>query len=730
MRRALWCLVAVLFACDLQGQSLQQGLPFFTCTNARDFDAGNQTWHFMQDARGVIYVGNTLGVFEYDGASWRRIEGSGRNIVRSLDRDEKGRIFVGSSADFGYLRPDSIGVNRYVSLLEFVPEEDRAFNDIWTVHATPEGVYLLARERLFRLNEDGEGWSVRAWTPNVRFLYGFWFNGVYYLHQEGHGLSRLSGDTIEPIPGGEEFAEERAQVMLPIADEPNQFLLGTFNRGLFRFDGVAFRPFPTDADAFFRETTLYKGAVLRDGSYALTTLSGGVVILGPQGNVLQYLHSDIGFPTDNALAIFVDRSGVLWVAPRGAVCQVEVSSPLTRFDATLGLAADITDILRHDGVLYLTTQEGVQYLDETSRRLRPVSGFAGGVPQSWDLFSIHGELLVSHGTGIYRIIGDRAELVIPNVQFALAPTGFHLSALDKDRVFVGTFDGLALLRRDESGAWVVEASGIAGSQVLSLEEPEPGLLWIATGNAGIFRIRYENGPVDDWVVDQFGPESGLVPGPTTVYSAGEKLMFAHREGLLRFEDGRFVPDSTFAPLTTDDRSIPFIDEDYRGNVWVSIGRETAVFRPGPSGELEIDRQAFQRFSGDPVSVIYPEEDGIVWFGTDQALIRYDPGMSTSYESNFSALIRRVSSRTGRTVFGGEGAVNANIPYVENSLRFEYAGPTYENPAANEYQSFLEGFDEAWSDWTDEVRRDYTNLSPGNYTFHVRARNVYDHIGDE
>jgi serine phosphatase RsbU (regulator of sigma subunit) len=43
-----------------------------------------------------------------------------------------------------------------------------------------------------------------------------------------------------------------------------------------------------------------------------------------------------------------------------------------------------------------------------------------------------------------------------------------------------------------------------------------------------------------------------------------------------------------------------------------------------------------------------------------------------------------------------------------------------------FQYFLEDLDEVWSEWTTEHKKDYTNLSAGNYQFHVRAKNVYGH----
>jgi two-component system sensor histidine kinase ChiS len=37
---------------------------------------------------------------------------------------------------------------------------------------------------------------------------------------------------------------------------------------------------------------------------------------------------------------------------------------------------------------------------------------------------------------------------------------------------------------------------------------------------------------------------------------------------------------------------------------------------------------------------------------------------------------------------------------------------------------LAGYDDKWSAWSQTPSKEYTNLPPGKYTFHVKARNLY------
>ena len=166
------------------------GRPFLNCIGSRDYKATSQNWVFAEDNRGLIYVGNNLGVLEYDGSSWRLIETINRSVVRAMTKDDQGRLYIGSTGEIGYLAPDARGQLQYVSLLEHVPQKDRDFNDVWTAHATPQGIYFQSREILFRL------------TPPCRPREQHWLEGPE-LEAEGPLPVRLLDRRrlLRPPPG-------------------------------------------------------------------------------------------------------------------------------------------------------------------------------------------------------------------------------------------------------------------------------------------------------------------------------------------------------------------------------------------------------------------------------------------------------------------------------------------------------------------------------------------------
>jgi signal transduction histidine kinase/ligand-binding sensor domain-containing protein len=715
------------------------GRPFFTCYSPKEYGGAGQSWTFAQDDRGVMYVGNNLGLLEYDGATWRMIP-AGNFVVRSLAKDGQGRLYIGSTGEFGYLAADATGQMHYVSLLKEVKPEDRTFNDVWTTNVTPDGIYFQAREILIRLtpSTSGERWTVRTWKPTGRFLYGFFVRGAYYVHQQGVGLQRMVHDELQTIAGSEPFAEERAQVLLPYGD--TDLLFGTFNHGLYRYDGRSFTPFTTEIDDLLKSQTLYKGITLPDGTLGLSTISGGAFILDPRsGRALRRLNLAIGLPADNGLAIFADRAGTLWLALEGAICQVETPSPLTRFDIRSNLSGSVADIVRHKGTLYVATGVGVFYLDPATSLFKQVTGFRAGNSQAVGLATNGDALMVGYGSGLHQVEGGVATLIKPNVGASFSAGALRFSAMDPRRLWVALEDGFASLRLDERGHWEDEGRvpGITAT-VGSLVESSPTELWLGTAGQGVIRVRFDGAPLQRPTVTRFGTADGVpTEAQTLVFKGpGGDAVVVTKRGVVRFDASRnrFVPDERWAAVSVGGtQDAAYLVEDRLGNVWANFGKETGVFRRQSDGSYRADKTALLRFADLAVAKIYPEQDGVVWFGRDDGLVRYDPSIAKDYAVPYRTLIRRVMVGESRAVYGGgsSGRVSPlDLGPGDNTLRFEYASTSYDDPRTTEYQSILEGFNEHWSAWSPDVKRDYTNLPPGRFVFRVKARNLYMNEGAE
>ena len=369
--------------------------------------------------------------------------------------------------------------------------------------------------------------------------------------------------------------------------------------------------------------------------------------------------------------------------------------------------------------------------------------------QTWWLVSVDdptgrtpSQLLVATGVGVYRIDGHRAVAIREAFDGSFQASVLYRSKRNPNRVFVGLFDGLASLRLDR-GTWVFEGRvGGIGDEIRTIQEDADGRLWLGTAAHGAFRVTFwppaggaQDGALPlDPRVERFGAASGLPATGIEVASVAGTPLFVSSDTIFRFDQAtsRFTPDNTFKVVSVDPTGYGgFVREDARGDVWITFGREWAVERRQPDGSYKVEKQPFLRFAGLQCVAHYADADGVAWFGGRDGLVRYDPHVRRDYAGDFSALIRRVVVN-GASVPPAAPTAGAapRFKYDRNMLRFEFAAPSFDDESANQFQYYLDGLDKDWSDWDRETNRDFTHLPPGDYRFHVRARNVYGHIGRE
>ncbi|MCI0694461.1 ATP-binding protein [candidate division KSB1 bacterium] len=723
---------------DAERSRHEAGMPFVRNYSPKEYGASAQNWAITQDTRGVLYFGNGSGVLEYDGVSWRLIALPNQSSVFSLAIDDSGSVYVGGYADFGYLAPDSIGNMQFISLLNHVPQEDRQFNEVWETCVTSHGVYFRTDQRLFCWSNH----QLRVWKSSTSFHAAFVVREILYIQQWGVGLMQMTGASLQLIRGGEEFSDERIDVILPYDEE--KILIGLRISGLFLYHGAGLQPFQTAAAAFLRENQLYHGAVLPNSdptgvAFALATERGGVAIIDRQGNVVQLLNKAAGLRDNTVNFVFFDRHGAAVLALERGIARAEIFSPLSRYGEQSGLKGFVMSILRHEGILYVATSLGVFYLQSPfemfplQNEFQPVAGIA---TQCWALLAMGEALLVASNDGIYRIENRKAALIKKSTQGDFAALCLHRSRQDTNRVYVGLTDGLAALRYNPvTKNWIDEGRLAAIHETIwTIAESDDGRLWLGSESQGVLRVDFTVRK-DSPQIERFDSRNGLPSGWIGVYPIADKTIFTSMQGVYRFHEAaqRFLPDSSFGVYNA--RAVGVVVEDKQENIWFdAAGLNCAQRRAG--GAFALLRTPFLKIPKFEINAIYPEEGGVAWLGGDEGLVRYDANIQKNYAVDYPALIRCVASlqRDETVIFAGafrnQNRAAPTLAYADNTLRFEFAAPNFAAESKNQFQFYLKGFDQGWSAWSRESKKDYTNLPEGNYRFHARARDVYQHESRE
>ncbi|MCS7004019.1 MAG: SpoIIE family protein phosphatase [Cytophagales bacterium] len=749
MKKAqLWVLCA--FIIFKKGFTQELGRPFLDNYHPREYLAHSKNYAIVQDRRGVLYIGNTNGILEFDGTTWNMIPVNNNEVtVRSLAIDENDNIFVGAKGEIGYLSPTANGKMKYVSLLDKLPPEEQKFEDVWTTHATPQGVFFLTDNSLFKLHE-GKIQIFKPHATNNYFFLSFWINNRLYVHERGQGLMQLNHDVFEPLPGCESLKNERLYVLLPYDD--HNLLVGLAGKPLYIYNvfNAKLEPFENDANEFLIEHSIYCGIRLHNGNFAFGTTRGGAIIIDPRGKLVKTITSEDFLQDQNVTYLFEDAQYDIWLALGQGISRAEINSPWQQWDRASGLIGTVYSILRHQDVLYATTSQGLFYL--SYNKFFPIADIQG---QTWDLLSFKDNnkssvLLVANQYGLYEVKDGKASLV----RSSRAVFKLYHDFFEPDVVYLGTRDGLAKIRRHQS-RW--EDEGVIKnvlSTVHTIVSEDDGTMWLGNWYEGVARLtRKLDGKKTIYEKQFYDTAAGLpTPNRMQIYLHKGKPIFATKKGIFKFDESqqRFFPDTTFGKIFSDGKHDIFrISYDINGNIWISgfnsMSGTTGILTETPRGYYFYPTP-FYRLPSMEIEYIYNEPNGMTWFGGSEGIFRYNGNLRKDYDASFNVLIRQVVLNNDSVIFYGNfyketkenGVVNRSISlvqtpemipqlsYDDNNITFYYTAPYFEGETGTLYSYLIESNQEAgsWSAWTHDIKKEYTNLYEGTYTFKVKARNIY------
>jgi diguanylate cyclase (GGDEF)-like protein len=110
----------------------------------------------------------------------------------------------------------------------------------------------------------------------------------------------------------------------------------------------------------------------------------------------------------------------------------------------------------------------------------------------------------------------------------------------------------------------------------------------------------------------------------------------------------------------------------------------------------------------------------MWFCGDGGAYRYEAKAPTPAFAQPAPLLRHIA--------GEHGSTASTLPFAFRRLRIEFAPVSY-RPGTT-YQYRLDPVDATWSAWTPETFVDFTNLTEGSYTLHVRAQGAGGMVSPE
>lgn len=723
-------LLIVLFPVFAVAQTLnEKGVLNIRNYSPQEYGAHAQNLCIVQDKRGVMYFGNNSGVLEYDGTYWNLIDISSGKSVTSLGVDSTGKVYVGADEEIGYLAPSGNGKLTYHSFLPLLPEYVNELGRIVGIYADREGVYFVTKR--FILLWNGKEFITTEVPEQIHtsFLAG----DQLYISQKSVGISVYENGKLRLLPGSEFLSENN---VYDISVFRGNLIVTTSDKGIFFYNGGVIRRAPAEVNNVYNAVNVF------NTYYVIGLYGDGLSVFNKNFELEFSIGLSNGLEEGTISDVYVDKENNVWLALGRGIAKIELVSPISLHNFNTGLKGTVQDAIRSGNTLYVSTSNGVFYLDKNesgNRKFKQVPNLSIDCYGMCN-FILDGDtiLLASGVDGVYEIKRD----LKPHKIVEGAPWLVQQSKTYRNRVIVGEYGALSsFVRKDR--AW--EAEGIVkgiDADINNFFEEKNGTLWLGTTDRGVIRTTTKIFKDEDTQVEYFDSLSGLPDGPVVIAPGiNGELYFGTDNGVYRFDEGKnhFYPDPKYTIESETGKSgIHRLAMDKKGQLWVSV-----FYDEGKSYDIMYHRNnnwyktPFLRYNSEIVQSIFHESDGITWLGSAAGLIRYDQEFQKIYDSPYSVSIRKVIA-SNRPIFegaffSGDSALidqqpedaDVSLRFSQNNITFEFSALTYFDEKGTLYSYLLEGQSEEWSDWSPTGRAIFTNIHEGSYLFRVKAKNIYN-----
>jgi len=671
---------------------LEEGLVRFDGVRFTHFHKGN-TEEFTYDdvialfvdRAGALWIGTDGGgLLSFKDGRFSKLttkDGLAHDVVNAIVEDKHGRLWVGTNNGLSELQ-----------------------NGRFKTYTTTAG---LSNNAVLALAEDR--------------------GGNLWIGTDGGGLNRFKAEKFTVYTTKEGLANDMVRTIYE--DKAGQLWIGT-NSGLQCWREGKFTLYTTKdglAHDFVR-------AIREDraGSLWIGTFGGGLNRF--REGKFSTFSAKHGLSNDFVKALYEDQEGSLWIGNYGGGLNRLRDGKFTNYSTIDGLSNNMVWTILGDraGNLWFGTDNGLNRFKDGQFKLYPVKARSGpqvvtalyenrATPQGGIWIGIK-------GSGLYRW---RDETLTHYTTAQGLSNNFVRAIIDDRRgnLWIGTDRGLNLFKNGKFQVYTTN-DGLSSNEVRYLFEDKAGALWIGTRAGGLNRFQDEKFTI---YTTKDGLSSDLIrpiyedENPAT---GGTLWIGTNGGGLNRFKDGKFTRYSTKTGLF-DDVIFEIID-DGRGNLWMSCNKgifcvskqELNYFAEGKIKTItssvygKADGMRTNECNGAAQPAGWKTRDGKLWFPTIAGVAMIDPKEIKTNTLPPPVVIEQILA-DHRPLPAQQ---NLKLPPGIKTLEFHYTGLSLLAPPRVRFRYKLDGFDEEWAEAGSRRVAFYTNIPPGDYTFHVMACN--------
>jgi ligand-binding sensor domain-containing protein len=668
-----------------------------------------------QTSDGYMWIATGYGINRFDGRemrTWYRQHGLNSNQVNVISESESGRLWIGTASGINVMEKDTILSPDFLSDLQrySVTALHQDQNRNWWIGTEDSGIWLL-----------DSSLSLTQYTT----VHGLAGNSIRDVIETPDGILWFATDSgLGNLDAGNfnRFTTEQglpSDELLSLAAGADGVLWIGTTEGLTVYENQVFRTYhaehglshntvqsivvegpgrawlATEVGATYigndtiRTLTAEEGLTSNIINTALIDLEGNVWFgtLGGGANIYfgDYFHN---YTTENGLTNNVvtgfdeDENGHFWISTFGGGVMHYDGTQMHTYTESNGLIDNrvFTTFSDDDGKIWIGTRNGISIIengqirepDEPFRNIGMIRAFYRN-PDNGDFW------IGTYNDGIYHYSGDRLQ-VYDDTNYLENNTVMSISKDNEGNLWFATYGGVVVYDGDTFHRYTIE-DGLPSNGVISILIDHNNEAWVSTFN-GFARFDRDN-RITEIFTSSFGHSSTLAY--FMFQDHNDHYWIGTNIGIIRFDYDRYN-----AAGSTIERDLAF----------QLVNREQGlVTNEMNAGALYIDRT------------------GSVWLGTVEGISRFFPDRLPARDvppiPHFNEVLF-----AGNPVDPDQRMTRR---HDRNFLQFDFTGISFAAPSQVLFEYRLDGVDDEWTHGYDRVVR-YPSLSPGEYTFQLRAYN--------
>ncbi len=689
----------------------------------QDYGAASQNWSVKCGDSDYVYFGNSSGLLQFDGVTWKLHPSPNASIIRAVAIASDKKVYTGGYRELGYWERNSIGELYYKSLTQLVESNFNKNEEIWNIFTIDNRTVFHSFNCIY-IYENNEFSVIK---PGGFINFATEIEGQVYVTILNKGVFKLEDNQLVPYINIDLLKDKYIRFIAP-STEANNYIIGTESNGLYSYNSITQKIksiFP-ELNTFFTSNQINHGIVNQHGEIIIGTILNGVIAIDTQGKIKYHYNRENGLQGNTVLGISQDSYNNTWLALDGGIEFIpkETDGPL-KFYFEEELGAVYSAALLGDE-LYIGTNQGLYKSKWNS--LSEYEFIEGTQGQVWDCAQIEDNLIIGHNSGTF-LIDKSNSTKLTSISGAYSITQHPQQ---KDVLVQGTYNDLTVFKKQDKQWKFSNVINGFNNLIRFVEFDHLGNLWASHVYHGLYKIRLNENLTDVESIKNYGNNelNNTKNGHKRAFKVENRIVITTGNQLLTYDDLKdsIVTYDHLNSLLGNYKTAKRIVSAGNHRYWFIGDEGIALFEILGSNIKKINIYPRNIFQGH----FMPNNENVIQLNDSIAIVCLENGFAllntsapiTGNNINSNTLKLRealaLDNKMNKLKIDiGENEIN--LPFRYNNLNVRYSFPLINGDPIH-FQYKINGLYKEWSPLLEKPEFELSRIPAGEYLISVRACN--------